>query len=172
MGREQAALLAEDRKTAEFFEEAVSELLADVKEGGDRGRLIQSLYNYFMTDLRGLMNEKGAVSLEETKITPENLADLAAIVARRGKFPAAPPRTFCGKCSAPALIRGRSSKTGISGRFPTPPDWKRRLWKRSKKTKRPPPISKGEAERPAVSDRQGDGETQRSRKSGGFKADF
>ena len=79
LGREQAALLAEDRKTAEFFEEAVSELLADVKEGGDRGRLIQSLYNYFMTDLRGLMNEKGAVSLEEMKITPENLADLAAM---------------------------------------------------------------------------------------------
>ncbi|MBI5148002.1 MAG: Asp-tRNA(Asn)/Glu-tRNA(Gln) amidotransferase subunit GatB [Parcubacteria group bacterium] len=81
LSREQAALLAEDRRTAEFFEEAVSELLTNIAEGEEGKKIIQTLYNYFMSDLRGLMNEKKIVSLDEIKITPENLADLAIAAA-------------------------------------------------------------------------------------------
>ncbi len=70
----QAELLAGDLAIAEFFEDAVSELRADTPNAKTA-----TLYNYFTSDLRGLMNETG-VPLSEIKIDPEHLAHLAVLV--------------------------------------------------------------------------------------------
>ncbi len=67
-------VLIEDKETADFFEEAASELKSLVPETE-----YQILYNYFTSDLKGLMNEKGT-AIHEIKITPEHFAHLAAMV--------------------------------------------------------------------------------------------
>lgn len=73
---EDVETLVEDKGTADFFEEAASELkllMPDTK--------YQILYNYFTSDLKGLMNERG-VGIGEIKITPEQFAHLTAMVER------------------------------------------------------------------------------------------
>jgi aspartyl-tRNA(Asn)/glutamyl-tRNA(Gln) amidotransferase subunit B len=70
----QADLLTGDMTLAEFFEDGVSELRADVPDAG-----VATLYNYLTTDLRGLMNEAG-IPFDEIKIDPEHLAHLATLV--------------------------------------------------------------------------------------------
>ena len=70
----QAELLVAEPALAEFFEDAVSELRADVPDAS-----VATLYNYLTSDLRGLMNETG-VSFGDIKINPEHLAHLAALV--------------------------------------------------------------------------------------------
>ena len=70
----QAELLVGELALAEFFEDAVSELRADVPDAK-----AQTLYNYLTSDLRGLMNETG-ISFSAMKVNPEHLARLAALV--------------------------------------------------------------------------------------------
>lgn len=70
----QAELLIAEPALAEFFEDAVSELRADVPDAN-----VATLYNYFTSDLRGLMNET-SIPFGEIKIDPEHLAHLAALV--------------------------------------------------------------------------------------------
>ncbi len=67
-------VLIEDKTAAEFFEEAASELKTRLPFTN-----YQLLYNYFTSDLRGLMNEKG-IGFNELKITPEHFAHLVAMV--------------------------------------------------------------------------------------------
>lgn len=87
---EQVEILAESRATAEYFEEAVSELAAAALEKGeprpdgrddkkDIGEKTKLLFNYYTSDLRGLMMEAG-IGLGELKIDPENFADLIELV--------------------------------------------------------------------------------------------
>ena len=76
---EQAEILIGERKLAQYFEEVVSEMAADAKEG--LPEKIKIFFNYFTTDLRGLMG-KNEVALEELKITPENFADLIGLIAK------------------------------------------------------------------------------------------
>ncbi len=101
---EQAKILAEDRAFAEYFEESASELLEEIPDG-DRDKNIQLLYNYFSSDFKGLMNEKGIAIIKEINpvrsqtpvasanaqahrtsnginITPENFADLIVLMIK------------------------------------------------------------------------------------------
>jgi aspartyl-tRNA(Asn)/glutamyl-tRNA(Gln) amidotransferase subunit B len=79
---EQANMLVAEKRLAEFFEEAVSEL-------GTRDELTTSriekrpqelLFNYLTSDLAGLMNEKG-VPFAEIKISPAELAHLVDLIS-------------------------------------------------------------------------------------------
>ncbi len=77
----QAEILIEDRLLAQYFEEAVSELDAEI--GGidteQRGIAIQTLFNYLTSDLKGLMAEQ-KIGIQELNITPENFADLVVLI--------------------------------------------------------------------------------------------
>lgn len=75
---DQIEFLIEDRSSARFFEEAVSELAAD--DNKNIGEKVKLLANYLTSDLRGLTAEN-EMSLEEIKIDPENFADLIELIA-------------------------------------------------------------------------------------------
>lgn len=66
-------LIGEPR-LVEYFEEAVSELKAELPEAS--GKVI---YNYLTSDLRGLMSE-AEIGWDDLKIDPEHLARLAALI--------------------------------------------------------------------------------------------
>ncbi|MCP6720436.1 MAG: Asp-tRNA(Asn)/Glu-tRNA(Gln) amidotransferase subunit GatB [Patescibacteria group bacterium] len=68
--------LIENKETADFFEAAASELKSKISNTD-----YKILYNYFTSDLRGIMNEKGT-GIDELKITPEHFAHLAAITEK------------------------------------------------------------------------------------------
>jgi aspartyl-tRNA(Asn)/glutamyl-tRNA(Gln) amidotransferase subunit B len=69
----QVEMLVIEPALAHFFEQAVSELQEfDVKK-------YDTLFNYLTSDLRGLMNQAGT-NFSDLKITPENLAHLAALI--------------------------------------------------------------------------------------------
>ncbi len=69
-------ILVEDRKRANFFEEAASEL-KNLNQKTDYVLLV----NYFTSDLRGLMLEK-KLSFDDLKITPENFAHLIFLIEK------------------------------------------------------------------------------------------
>jgi aspartyl-tRNA(Asn)/glutamyl-tRNA(Gln) amidotransferase subunit B len=76
LNEEQANVLAESPETAEWFEEAASEakaLQSDINN--------QSVYNYYISDLRGLMKESG-VALDAIKITPFHFAKVIVFIAQ------------------------------------------------------------------------------------------
>jgi len=77
LSAEQAEILVRDRMGAKYFEEVVSELGAE----GDAfsAEKAQLCFNYFMTDLRGLMTERD-VAIQELKITPEDFAELINMI--------------------------------------------------------------------------------------------
>jgi aspartyl-tRNA(Asn)/glutamyl-tRNA(Gln) amidotransferase subunit B len=72
-------VLVSDKEGSAFFENAISELEADNSEVGKKQ--IQLLANYMNADLRGLMIERG-VGISNLKITPENFADLIALISK------------------------------------------------------------------------------------------
>ncbi len=87
---EQAEILVIERSTAQFFEEAISEL---AEEGGaaDPSRQgvaeagperIKLAFNYLNSDLRGLLMERG-LKIQECKVDPENFSDLIVLVAEK-----------------------------------------------------------------------------------------
>lgn len=69
-------ILVEDKITADYFEEATSELKAFNPQTN-----YQLLLNYFTSDLRGLMKEKN-ISLESLKIKPEHFAHLVYLAEK------------------------------------------------------------------------------------------
>lgn len=71
---EQANALVEDRRAADFFEAAASELAAR-SATPDYGLLV----NYFLSDLRGLMNAK-KLSWDTLRIVPEHFAHLVSLI--------------------------------------------------------------------------------------------
>ena len=75
---EQAGIIVEDRKGAEYFEEAVSELEADADKEITEKKT-QLLFNYLNSDLKGLMKERMA-GFADFNITSENLADLVEMI--------------------------------------------------------------------------------------------
>jgi aspartyl-tRNA(Asn)/glutamyl-tRNA(Gln) amidotransferase subunit B len=75
---EQAELLVVDRDLAQYFEETTSEFRADNPELAAKGTSL--IFNYLVSDLRGLLTARG-MGLGESKIDPENFADLIALVA-------------------------------------------------------------------------------------------
>lgn len=74
---EQADAVVADPSNAKYFEEAISEL--ETEEGGKRSDAIKLLYNYFTSDFWGLLAEQG-ISIQASKITPENFADLVMLL--------------------------------------------------------------------------------------------
>lgn len=76
LGSDQVEVLVSDKELANFFEEAASELNAD-----DRATPYQTLYNYLVSDLRGLMKAEN-VSFAEQKATPENMVDLIMMIQK------------------------------------------------------------------------------------------
>ncbi|HXF44273.1 MAG TPA: Asp-tRNA(Asn)/Glu-tRNA(Gln) amidotransferase subunit GatB [Candidatus Paceibacterota bacterium] len=74
LNKEQVETLVEDKRAADFFEEAISELKAKLPITN-----YQTLLNYFTSDLKGLMNEHGT-SIDDLRIKPEHLAHLVAMV--------------------------------------------------------------------------------------------
>jgi aspartyl-tRNA(Asn)/glutamyl-tRNA(Gln) amidotransferase subunit B len=78
----QAGILIEDKKLADFFESAVSELATmDNETTSEIGKRPQSLlFNYLTSDLIGLLNEHGE-NFTDMRITPENMAELIDLIA-------------------------------------------------------------------------------------------
>jgi len=75
---DQIEVLVSDRYTAEYFEEANSELSA-MEDVTDKSN--QLLVNYITSDLIGLLKGNGD-KIKETKVTPENLAELIVLVEK------------------------------------------------------------------------------------------
>lgn len=74
---EQAEILVNDRNTAKYFEETASELKEEFPVAD-----YQTLYNYLVSDLRGLMI-KFEITINDLKITPENFADLIVLISNK-----------------------------------------------------------------------------------------
>jgi aspartyl-tRNA(Asn)/glutamyl-tRNA(Gln) amidotransferase subunit B len=79
----QIEILVDERDLAQYFEESVSGLDADLRRQGDgsREKAIQLLYNYLTSDIKGLINEQKII-IKELNITPENLADLIILILK------------------------------------------------------------------------------------------
>lgn len=91
---QQVEILVSDRYLAAYFEEAVSELLTDLKDTysnynikqGDQSVFfpgILLLYNLVVTNVTGTMTAQEIFSIKELKITPENLADLVVLIDQK-----------------------------------------------------------------------------------------
>ena len=80
-------LLVQELPAADFFEGAVSELKADYPNAP-----VQLLFNYLVSDLKGLMNETGT-SFGELRLSAENFADLIGLVAQ-GKASSGTAKVF------------------------------------------------------------------------------
>jgi len=72
----QTEILIEDRGLAQYFEESASELRTKLPIPD-----YQLLFNYFSSDMRGLMNEQ-KITVRELNITPENFADLIVLLSK------------------------------------------------------------------------------------------
>lgn len=75
LSHEAAAMLVAEKGMADYFEEAASELKSFAPEAS-----YDLLFNYFSSDLKGLMNEK-ELRIGELKISPEHFAHLVAKVS-------------------------------------------------------------------------------------------
>ncbi|PIR05181.1 MAG: Asp-tRNA(Asn)/Glu-tRNA(Gln) amidotransferase GatCAB subunit B [Candidatus Liptonbacteria bacterium CG11_big_fil_rev_8_21_14_0_20_35_14] len=76
LSSDQVEVLVFDRDLANYFEQTASELKADFVQAS-----FSSLYNYLVSDLRGLMKSQN-ISFEELKITPENFVDLILLIEK------------------------------------------------------------------------------------------
>ena len=72
----QAEILIEDRGLAQYLEESASELRTKLPIPD-----YQLLFNYFSSDMRGLINEQ-KITIKELNITPENFADLIVLLSK------------------------------------------------------------------------------------------
>lgn len=76
LSAQDAQLLAADPAYADFFEHAVSELAAfDIGHPHAREALVRLLFNYLMSDLRGVLIAENA-AISDAMITPEHFAHL------------------------------------------------------------------------------------------------
>ena len=76
---DQAGMVVSDRWAAKFFEEAVSELAEEVE---DKESAVKLLFNYFTSDLWGLM-EKEEITFHDLKIDPKDFAHLIAMISKK-----------------------------------------------------------------------------------------
>jgi aspartyl-tRNA(Asn)/glutamyl-tRNA(Gln) amidotransferase subunit B len=77
LDRKLVEIIIADKPWADYFEQAVSELKSELAEGD-----VQLLTNYFTSDLKSLIKNTEPADL---KITPENFADLIALI-QKGKI--------------------------------------------------------------------------------------
>lgn len=78
---EQAEILINEPRLAEYFEESASELFSEIPEDGDKNKYIKLLFNYLTSDFKGLINEIGK-DINDIKIVPENFADLIVLIIK------------------------------------------------------------------------------------------
>ncbi|MEK7657679.1 MAG: Asp-tRNA(Asn)/Glu-tRNA(Gln) amidotransferase subunit GatB [Patescibacteria group bacterium] len=78
---EQAEILINEPRLAEYFEKSVSELFSEISENGDKNKHVKLLFNYLTSDFKGLMNEI-SLSIDDIKIIPENFADLIVLIIK------------------------------------------------------------------------------------------
>ncbi|MDO8555057.1 MAG: Asp-tRNA(Asn)/Glu-tRNA(Gln) amidotransferase subunit GatB [bacterium] len=76
-----ATLFTRDIKLGEFFEETISEALADLNESSVGLQIAEITANYLISDLVGLMKEK-FLNFENLRVTAENFADLILMIKR------------------------------------------------------------------------------------------
>ncbi len=79
----EADILTDDRAAAEFFEEAASEFCnvkSEIRNPKSETLNMKLLYNYFTSDLWGLMKKDGR-TFQDIRTTPEQFAHLIAAVA-------------------------------------------------------------------------------------------
>jgi aspartyl-tRNA(Asn)/glutamyl-tRNA(Gln) amidotransferase subunit B len=112
LSKAQAEFLADEKKLAEYYEEAISEL----KEKTDKADNAL-LYNYLASDLQGLMKEKD-LALNEIKVPPEHLAHLVYMIGE-GKITSRQAKDtlfqmFTGGEDPETLLQGREAIGGDS----------------------------------------------------------
>jgi aspartyl-tRNA(Asn)/glutamyl-tRNA(Gln) amidotransferase subunit B len=78
---EQMSVLIQDREMSNYFEQAVSELEADLQKEASVERVKLTL-NYLTSDIKGALMTKG-ISLNQSKLTAENLADLVDMIFKK-----------------------------------------------------------------------------------------
>ncbi len=78
---EQAEILTNEPRLAEYFEKSVSEFFSEIPEDGDKNKRVKILFNYLTSDFKGLMNEMGQ-DIGDIKIIPENFADLIVLIVK------------------------------------------------------------------------------------------
>ena len=82
---EQIEIFIQDCDSADYFEESVSELNADLcginADLCEKKEAINTLYNYLTSDIKGLTNEL-KIGIKELNITPDNFADMISLVIK------------------------------------------------------------------------------------------
>jgi len=76
---EQANLIASNRNWAEYFEEVISEV-AEHDSFNLKEKIVLA-FNYFTSDLQGLMMMRPDMTFSDLKINPEDFADLILLIA-------------------------------------------------------------------------------------------
>jgi len=78
-----AVVFAEDRLLAEYYEETVSEIMAENITEAEKRRGLQIAANYMIADMRGVINSIGINILAfKERVTPENMADLIILIIK------------------------------------------------------------------------------------------
>lgn len=78
---EQMSVLIQDREMSNYFEQAVSELEADVQKEASAEK-VKLILNYLTSDIKGALMTKG-ISLNQSKLTAENFADLVDMIFKK-----------------------------------------------------------------------------------------
>ena len=78
-----AVVFAEDRLLAEYYEEVVSEIMAENITEAEKRRGLQVAANYMIADMRGAINSIGInIPAFKERVTPENMADLIILIIK------------------------------------------------------------------------------------------
>ena len=78
-----AVVFAEDRLLAEYYEETVSEIMAENITEAEKRRGLQIAANYMIADMRGVINSIGINILAfKERVTAENMADLIILIIK------------------------------------------------------------------------------------------
>jgi len=78
-----AVVFAEDKLLAEYYEEVVSEIMAENITEVEKRRGLQVAANYMIADMRGAINSIGiSITSFKEKVTPENMADLIILIIK------------------------------------------------------------------------------------------
>ncbi|MEK7478847.1 MAG: Asp-tRNA(Asn)/Glu-tRNA(Gln) amidotransferase subunit GatB [Patescibacteria group bacterium] len=78
---EQMSVLIQDREMSNYFEQAVSELEADLQKEASAEK-VKLILNYLTSDIKGVLMTKG-ISLNQSKLTAENFADLIDMIFKK-----------------------------------------------------------------------------------------
>lgn len=83
ISEDQASSLSENKEISGYFENTASEIIEDTSDWKETGRakLFILAANYIVSDLKSILNSING-DLKSLKITPENMADLAILIAK------------------------------------------------------------------------------------------